>query len=149
MGESEKNYWIFQANPERYRINEALCDNNIGLEMHWLVKQYKDDIKCGDIALIWKCGNNSGIYAITEIVSNPCLLDEPNAEKQYWIQENDKKDPKCRVKFKILKNLLNNPILKTTIKSTNGLENLSILHKYFRVTNSPVTQAEWQIIQGL
>ena len=142
--------WIFQANPERYRITEALRDVNIGEEMHWLVNQYKDAIKSGDIGMIWKCGQDTpGIYAILEITSNPDFFDEPPTEKQYWTSEHDKKDQQLRVKFKIIQNLLSNPITKREIKTIVGLENLSILHKYQGVTNSPVTQAEWAIIENM
>ena len=142
--------WIFQANPGRYRIADALCDDNIGIEMHWLVNQYRNEIKCGDIGMIWKCGQDTpGIYAILKIISNPSMLNEPEAEKQYWTNQKDKKDPQFRVKFKITQNLLHNPIIKGEIKTTSGLENLSILHKYQGVTNSSVTLAEWAIIEIL
>ena len=69
--------WIFQANPLRYDIMNALADEEIGVNMHWLVNQHKNDIIKGHIGMIWLSGKESGIYAITEIVTDPQMLGEP------------------------------------------------------------------------
>lgn len=143
-----ENIWIFQANPQRYDIMNALADDTIGDEMHWLVNQYKNEIKKGDIGIIWLSGKEAGIYAITEIITNPKILAEPDEEKKYWADVKDKDDDKLRVKMKIIENLLNSPISKTNLLKTNGLENMSILRRY-QGTNFPVTYNEWIEIKKL
>lgn len=145
---SGANVWIFQANPERYDILNALSDEEIGDEMHWLVNQHKKDIAKGDIAMIWLSGKEAGIYALAEIVTDPQLLEEPLAEKKYWTDSEDKEGSRLRVKMKILKNMLNRPLLKEQLRNTNGLQNLSIL-KLPRGTNFAVTPDEWQIMKNL
>ncbi len=134
--------WIFQANPQRYDIMNALADNEIGNEIHWLVNQHKNKIKKGHLGIIWLSGKEAGIYVVTEILSNPEIMKEPDAEKKYWADSSDKEDDKLRVKMKIINNLLKNPISKETIKKTKGLESLSIL-RYYQGTNFPVELAEW------
>jgi len=69
--------WIFQANPERYDIMNALADDEIGNDIHWLVNQHKTAINKGQIGIIWLSGTEAGIYAITEIVTDPKIMDEP------------------------------------------------------------------------
>jgi len=140
--------WIFQANPQRYDIINALADDEIGPYMHWLVNQHKKEIVKGDAGIIWLSGKEAGIYAITEIVTDPQVMEEPEAEKKYWADEDDKKGKKLRVKMKIVKNLLNRPIFKESIIQTNGLQMMSILRNP-RGTNFLVTPEEWNIIKDL
>lgn len=140
--------WIFQANPRRYNIISALSDNDIGINMHWLVNQHKKKIKKGHIGLIWLSGKEAGIYAITEIVSDPDFMEEPEAENKYWEDEDDKNGKKFRVKMKIIKNLLKYPILKEMIRNTVGLQGLSILRNPMG-TNFPVTPNEWHFIKEI
>jgi hypothetical protein len=140
--------WIFQANPQRYDIINALADDEIGIDMHWLVNQHKRDIVKGDTGIIWLSGKEAGIYAITEIVTDPQIMGEPEAEKKYWADEDDKEGEKLRVKMKIVKNMLNRPLSKERILQTNGLQMMSIFRNP-RGTNFYVTPDEWNKIKGL
>lgn len=139
--------WIFQANPNRYDILNALSDKEIGNNIHWLVNQYKTKIHKNHLALIWMSGKDSGIYAITRIESEPMILSEYNAEKKYWLSENEV-DKKLRVKLTIINNLTNKPIFKNNLLKLNGLSNLSIFRQ-FQGTNFPVRDSEWRIISQL
>jgi len=140
--------WIFQANPQRYDIMNALADDEIGNEIHWLVNQHKNEIKKGHLGIIWLSGKEAGIYVVTEILTDPQIMKEPDSEKKYWADSSDKDDNKLRVKMNIISNLLKNPISKETIKKTKGLENLSIL-RYYQGTNFPVELNEWTEISKL
>ncbi len=139
--------WIFQANPNRYDILNALADDEIGQEKHWLVNQYKNEIYIGDIGLIWLSGREGGIYAVTEIVSNSEFLIAPEKEEKYWIDSNDKNKKRLRVKMELKINLLNSPITKEDLRKTAGLENLSIFRQS-QGTNFKVTENEWKIIKN-
>lgn len=145
---SSDNIWIFQANPTRYDILNALTDDKIGNEIHWLVNQHKKDILKGHIGIIWLSGKESGIYAVTEIITNPQIMAEPEPEKKYWTDPSDKADDKLRVKMRIVRNLIGNPITKESIKYTNGLGNLSIL-RCSQGTNFSVTPDEWDKIKTM
>lgn len=145
---SEKT-WIFQANPQRYDITNALADDEIGNEMHWSVNQYATIISKGHIGIIWLSGNEAGIYAIAEIMTDPKMLNENEAEKKYWTDSADKVGEKLRVKLKIIKNLLKFPLTRETIKNTKELEEMSILKRPWAGTNFPVTTEEWNKIKQL
>jgi len=139
--------WIFQGNPERYDILNALADKEIGNSIHWLINQHKNDIKKGHIALIWMSGKDSGIYAVARIETEPMMLDEPRAEKRYWL-ENEKCEAVNRVKLTILKRLINNPLPRKKLLKIPELSSLSIL-KQVQGTNFPVRDKEWNIISQL
>lgn len=68
-GGADTSVWIFQANPDRYDILNALSDEKIGNSIHWLVNQHKGEIRQGHIGLLWMSGKDSGIYAVTQITS--------------------------------------------------------------------------------
>lgn len=139
--------WIFQANPNRYDILNALADDKIGTEKHWLVNQHKNEISIGDIGLIWLSGREGGIYAVAEITSNPEMLVASFEEEKYWIDSDDKNQERLRVKMDLKINLLNNPITKEDLKKTAGLESLSIFRQS-QGTNFRVTENEWEIIKN-
>lgn len=143
--ETEK-VWIFQANPNRYDILNALSDDGIGPEIHWLVNQHKNEIAKGHLGVIWLSGSEGGIYALTEIISNPQFMSEPDEEEKYWIDSSDKRKEKLRVKMKVLKNMVNKPIYKNELRSTAGLENISIFRQS-QGTNFPLTNEEWQLVK--
>jgi predicted RNA-binding protein with PUA-like domain len=141
--------WIFQENPKRYDIVKALDDPEIGNEISWSVKQHKNEISKGDVGLIWRSGDEAGIYAIGEILNNPMMMKDTEAEKKYYLIDSDEGDLlRLMVKIKIVTKLIDNPILKTQIKEIRELQNLSIL-KMWRGTNFPVTADEWNQIKKI
>ena len=144
---SDISIWIFQANPRKFDILNALSDKNLGNRIHWLVNQYRKKIKKGHLGLIWMSGAEAGIYALARIETNPSLMKEFPAEKRYWLEPIDKEE-KIRVEMTILRKFINRPILKKKLLSIPGLENLSIIRRP-QGTNFPVTDKEWKIISQL
>ena len=143
----ESKVWIFQANPERYDILNAVADESLNEDV-WLVNQNKDYIKKGDIMLIWMSGKEGGIYAVTDIMSNPeYMYDSPESTK-YWLSEEDQSKKKLRVKYKYKLKLVNNPILKEELKNIPELKNLAIFRQP-QGTNFPVSTKEWGVISSL
>ena len=74
--------WIFQGNPNRYDVLNALNDNEIGNTIHWLVKQHKNKIHKGHMVLIWMSGKEAGIYALARVECEPSLMVENQPEKK-------------------------------------------------------------------
>jgi len=142
---NENRVWIFQANPDRYDILNALLDPALD-KQGWMVNQHRDEIKQGDIALIWMSGKEAGFYAVAEVISNPAFFLDPPEEEKYWTSEKDKGQSRLRVKIRIIKKLVNNPILRDELKNIKELVDLSIL-RFSQGTNFPVSQDEWKIIK--
>jgi len=140
--------WIFQANPKEYDILNALSDEKLENKMHWYVGQHKKRIKQGHIALIWMSGKESGIYAVAQIMSDPIETEEDEAEKPYWLSTEKDTTSTLRVKLKIVKTLINNPVFRQELKAQESLTGLSIL-RFSQGTNFPVTNEEWGVLSGL
>lgn len=143
---SGQRIWIFQANPSRYDILNALSDPNY-VEEVWMVNQHRREIRRGDIALIWISGPDAGIYAVANIISDPEYISLSPEEEKYWINEEDKGRNRLRVRISIIKKLINNPVFRSELKGIKELSNLSIL-RFSQGTNFPVTDEEWSIIKS-
>jgi len=142
------NVWIFQANPKKYDILNALNDEDIGDTVHWAVNQHKNKIKKGHLGLIWMSGKEGGIYAVTRIESNPIINVENEAEKKYWSDSSTYKENVLRVKMTILKRLFNPPLFRDELKNIPEVSQLSIL-RFSQGTNFPVSDSEWEAISRL
>jgi hypothetical protein len=145
VDEETKRVWIFQANPKRYDILNALADSSVDKET-WLVNQHKHDIRNGHTALIWMSGKDAGIYAVAKITSDPALMYDSPATEKYWIKEKDKRRHELRVSLKVTKSLLNRPLFRSELKNIEALKDLSIL-KFSQGTNFSVEHHEWKIIK--
>ncbi len=144
----ETSVWIYQANPKLYDVLNALSDEKL-TTIHWQVNQHKNEIKKGSIGIIWMSGCDSGIYAITRIITDPYIAEESPEDSRYWIDETKKMEgARLRVKMEIEIRLSNRPLFRSELKEVSGLENLSIL-KQPQGTNFPVTDEEWKIISSL
>ena len=91
------------------------------------------------------CRKRRGIYAVIEILSKPTFLVDTRDEGKYWVNKEEAKLLKIRVKFRYQLNLIP-PLLKSEIENIDGLQNLSILRR-FQGTNFPVKNDEWKIIE--
>lgn len=138
---------MFQANPNRYDVLNALSDPEIQ-QHHWQVNQHKRKIKKGDIALIWMSGKEAGIYAVAEIASDPSIMGDPPGAEKYWMSSDDKGVKRLRVHLINIAVLINNPIYRHEFKEIGQLKDLSIL-KVAQGTNFPVTLDEWSVIKEL
>jgi hypothetical protein len=141
------SYWIFKANPELYDIDSRLKDKTP--ETTWRVSRYKDEIKPGDIAFIWRCGKDRGICGYIKVTSYPNMMVEIRNELRYYIIKQPhppvmESGPElmvdgvfqCRGPF----------IHHSVLRKTPGLGNLCVFHGFQAATNFKVTQAEGRII---
>ena len=138
------SYWIFKANPERFRIEERLKDARD--QTSWLVTRYRADIKPGDVAFIWFGGREPGIRAVMRVDSQPAIRDELDHERPYW---NDSRDAKPR--HRVLGHFTNRCPLLTAkrLKSIRGLDKLSVFHGFQQGTNFRVTEEEGKALLRL
>jgi len=139
--------WIFQGNPNRYDILNALNDKEIGNTIHWLVKQNKSRIHKGHVVLLWMSGKEAGIYALGRVECEPTPMQEGTPEKKYWLDD-DEHNTENRVRLAILRRFVNKPILKVELLKIPELSRLSILRQ-FQGTNFPVRDSEWRLISEL
>ena len=137
-------FWIFQADPKRYRLLEALVDAD---EIVWEVNQHGREIHMGDGVLIWQAGSNAGIYALAEVASEPAA--ETDRDPHWAETERERMaEARPRVRLKISQLLLDRPLLRSELRDDPALQSLSIL-RFAQGTNFPVSQEEWDRILEL
>lgn len=136
-------YWLFQANPKYYRIIDAIRDFE---QMIWLVTRYAKDIVPGDGVLVWKSGDQAGIYAIAEIIESSKIIENPT-DIGYWIDTSRIATKPC-AKIRFTSKLLEKPLLKENLKQDSVLKNLIVIRQP-NATNYKVTQHEWQRVHEL
>jgi predicted RNA-binding protein with PUA-like domain len=133
------NYWIFQGNPNAFDFETAIRNN---LLEDWTVSAHKDKIKIGDKVILWISGKHSGCYSLAEITSEP--HDVSNSKDSHLWKTEDKNSLKAGIK--ITHNLIDNPLLWSKIKGTQGLENLKVGNQG---TNFSATKKEYKTIYDL
>jgi hypothetical protein len=144
---AQRRVWIFQANPQRYDVLNALADETFEKDV-WLVNQYQNEIQSGHLGLIWMSGKEGGIYAVIEVISNPQMMVDSEESTKYWTNESDKRQMMLRIKYRYKLKLINNPILRVELKNIPELKNMSIL-RFAQGTNFKVSNSEWQAILQL
>ena len=102
MAPQTQEYWIFQANPQYYRIEDAIKE----LEKDtWSIESNPGEhhVKKGHKAIIWKAkgkGVMEGIIALAEILSDPQLMSVEG--NPYWVDPEQAKLIKKRVNIRYI-----------------------------------------------
>ncbi|YAF99047.1 MAG: EVE domain-containing protein (plasmid) [Nodularia sp. CChRGM 3473] len=136
-------YWLFQGNPKYYRIIDGIRDFE---QMPWLATRYAKDMVAGDGVLIWKSGDQAGIYAIAEIIESPKIINSL-PDVGYWI-DTSRIGTKPFAKIRFTSKLLEKPLLRENLKQDPVLKNLIVIRQP-NATNYKVTQEEWQRVHEL
>ena len=139
FGDSTKNYWVFQGNPNLFDFETALRQR---LVTDWTVSAHRDKIKIGDKVILWITGNKSGCYALAQVTSNPHKKTS-SADDHLW-KGDDKSE--LKVDIKITHNLVDSPILKEIIDSHEELKDLKVGNQG---TNFSATEEEYKSILNL
>lgn len=131
-------YWLFQGNPKYYKVIQAIKDFD---EMLWLVTRYGKEIAVGDEVIIWLAGKEAGIYAIAQIIE-PAQLRTVLPDRDYWLDKT-RQGHKPQAKIRFTKKLLENPILRSTLKQDPFLQKLLVIRAP-NSTNYKISSEEWQ-----
>ena len=113
---SSINYWLFQNNPKRFKLREALQQEALKT---FVVKAHQGKIKKGDKVIIWQTGQDAGCYALATVASN---VEKDQAEQQEvpFFKEVPKETK--RVHIDIDYNLWSKPITKDFIPLSKSFD---------------------------
>lgn len=144
--------WIFQVNPKLFRFFDLIRNGEFNKEW-WHIderkKKIQNEIKVGDIVLFWLAGSkNAGIYAMGEIAVGPKMITLENCVIDYTTPEFKKKflDDNFSCPFfqcRLIKELIDKPILKEFLLNNVILKNLSVIKRPFEGANFRVTKEQW------
>ena len=132
-------YWLFQANPTKYRIFEALEQKE---EDYWNLNQHASHVNVGDRVLIWICGNAAGIYAVGTVMTAPVVMPDAPSGATYWRPPSNGSQPRPRVLVRFDQKFLDQPLAKAFLQTDPVLSGLRVLHQP-RATNFMVTDEQW------
>ncbi len=138
-------YWLFQFNPSIYRWTDRIKETNEPEQ--WLISQYPKRIKKDDLVAIWSAGQNSGIYAIGKIMTNPVKKPlNPNQEK-YFNNKNAilKFLEKPSVLIIYSKIMAAHPLIQNICHKDSELSNLQVFINP-QGTNFPLVFEQWEKI---
>jgi hypothetical protein len=129
-------FFGFQGDTKYYCIVDGIRDFE---QMPWLTTRYAKDMAVGDGVLIWKAGDQSGIYAIAEIIESPKMIASP-PDIGYWIDTSRVGVKPC-AKIRFTSKLLDKPLLRENLKQDSVLKNLIVIRQS-NATNYKITQQE-------
>ncbi len=100
------NYWLFQAHEQQFSLGPAL---RIDAVHTFPVKAHRDKIKKGDKVILWKTGENAGVYGLAEVQSEVGTWKVSEEQKSFYLKPLSTKE---NIKIKIEYNLWNRPVTK-------------------------------------
>lgn len=66
-----ENIWIFQSNLPHYSIAKTVDALEVGDVGAWYVQDHLDELRGGDLVLLWEEGQDAGLYALGTLVGAP------------------------------------------------------------------------------
>lgn len=129
--------WIFQSNLPHFSIAKTVDALDIGEVGAWYVQDHIDELRGGDLVLLWEEGENSGLYALGTLVGDPYEGEalEVGGPAAMWIRWR-------------LDATLTPPPSKAELKENDALKGL----KHFDqkdATNIPVDSAQWAALKAM
>ncbi len=132
-----EHIWIFQSNLPQYSIAKTVDALEVGKVGAWYVQDHLDELRGGDLVLLWEEGANAGLYAIGTLVGAP-YAGEPVTEggaPAQWMRWR-------------LDATLTPPLSKDELRAHDVLKGL----KHFDRTdaaNIPVDHHQWSAVKSL
>jgi hypothetical protein len=126
--------WLFQANKEKYNLADEVS-SLLDKGDWWKVSQYLDLLKPGDTALFWQSGENAGIYATGELISEP-------------YSAMSEAEPGWRVDV-AYNRLITPPILKSGLAADPRFQQLDVLMRGWSKNPFRVEDGQWSALQSL
>lgn len=145
-------YWLFKTEPNTYSLDDLKKEPN--QTTHWEgIRNYaarnylRDEVKKGDLVLIYH-----SVVKPPQIVGTAKVVKEAypdhfalDPKSHYFDPKSDPKNPRWVMVDIQYRSHFKTPVTLDEIKKTPGLENMVLL-KIGRLSISPVTADEWQII---
>ena len=144
----QPKHWLFQFNPKIYNWLDRI--NQTQEPEQWLISQSSKLIHKEDLVAIWSSGQNSGIYALGKIITNPAKNPLNTDQVKYLSKPSfaDKFQEKPSAFVEYFKVFVDKPILQEVCNHDSKLLDLQVLINPQR-TNFPLTSEQWERIQEL
>lgn len=143
LGTPNRSVWLFQCNPDRYKIFDLVADT-AALPANWSAGRYLDQIETGDGVVFWLSGRDAGVYALGVVTGTP--LELTGAGSPWWVDDEQRHRHEWFVPFDLTLDLFREPIRRADLRSDPRFEGARILRQAFAANPHVVTQDEWEAI---
>lgn len=127
--------WLFQGNPTRWPVLEALAAGEP--IRSWNVLRHLDLVDPGDRALLWVSGPSAGLYAVGRVTGPP----EPAVTDDSWTDPFRRGVPRHRVALDL--RTLPHPVPRTELRADPRFAGSQIIRAPRGGNPFPVTDSEW------
>ena len=147
-------FWLVKSEPSTYSIHDLERD---GTTEWWGVRNYKarnymrDAMQVGDRVLFYHSNADPlGVYGLAEVASE-AHPDSKQFEKghPYHDPDSDRQDPTWWCVDLRHVETFPKPVTRERMKTTRGLEKMSVLKRGNRLSITPVEPAEYEIVRRL
>lgn len=136
--------WIFQSNPRYFDLPGALAELS---ELTWVVRQYADQVHIGDTVYLWQAGQESGIFAVAQVLTEPSTIEDTPAERRFNREPGPFSESQRAVRLQI-EQVLPDRIRRDTLQTHPLLKDMQIL-RAAQGTNFRLTPAQATVLAGL
>jgi len=137
---TDRGHWLFQANPDKWSLQDDLAQSGSGDGGDWSATRYADEIQTGDAVAFWEAGAEAGIYALG-IVTGTAF---DRANEGYTGKGGE---TELAIPFRYL-TILGDPLMKQELSEHPILRDLAVIRSP-QGTNFRVTPEEWEAIFDL
>jgi hypothetical protein len=120
--------WLFQARSDQYDLDAALRRYRFD---DWRVARFKKEVRKGHKVVMWKAGDERGIYGLADVVSDPYIRADGDLAVDLEFQGR-----------------LRQPILASAFENHPVLSGMTIMRQQ-QGTNFRLTNEQWAALQPL
>ena len=146
--------WLMKSEPSEYSIRDLEKD---GTTEWWGIRNYKarnymrDEMRIGDGILFYHSNTDViGVYGLAAVASE-AHPDSKQFEKNHRYHDPDSDRDRPRWWCVDIRHLetFDRPVTRERLKETPGLEGMAVLRKGSRLSITPVTAKEFEIVRRL
>lgn len=140
-----RSYWTLASHPNRYRVLDGVREEE---DAWWL--NGRSHLRAGDRVAIWKYKGTEryrGIVAFGEVLTDPEIRPESEAESPYWVGREPKTNM-ARVRVRYVRKLLDQPLWLETSPPDSVIRELNVAETQGGTTHR-VTSDQWDRLMDL
>ena len=148
-----KKYWVMKCEPAAYTIDDLERDGSTSWEgvRNYQARNFMKEMKVGDAVLFYASNADpSGVTGIAR-VSREAYVDEFQFKKNhdYYDPDSDPKNPRWFLVDIEFVRKFKETISLDILKATKGLEEMPVTKKGNRLSVTPCTKEEFEIVSKL
>jgi predicted RNA-binding protein with PUA-like domain len=148
-------YWLMKSEPDEFSIDDLVAAKHqttawFGVRNYQARNFMRDEMRLGDRAFFYHSScpepGIAGIVEISRLAYPDATQFDPKSE--YYDPKSTRDNPRWQnVEVRLVRKtpLITLPMLR----EAKGLEDMVILRRGNRLSITPVTAAEWQVVEGL